>query len=90
LDELRRHKRRAKLEADPEDVQAHDQVESVLDRATVRAALASLEPGERELVALKYHGGLSNQEIAAVVGVSESNVGTRLHRVMEKLRRACA
>src|SRR4051794_29414221 len=82
LDELRRLKRRATLEAEPEDVHAGDEADSVVARATVRAALASLEPHERELVALKYHGGLSNQEIARVVGMSESNVGTRLHRVM--------
>ena len=40
-------------------------------------------------MALKFHGGLSNAEIAEVLGLSESNVGTRLHRTIEKLRRAC-
>jgi DNA-directed RNA polymerase specialized sigma24 family protein len=40
-------------------------------------------------VALKYFAGLANTEIAMVIGASESNVGTRLHRVLEKLRRAC-
>ena len=48
-----------------------------------------LEPHERDLVALKYSGGLSNAEIARVIGASESNAGTRLHRVIEKLRKAC-
>jgi RNA polymerase sigma-70 factor (ECF subfamily) len=89
LDELRRLKRRATLQHEPEAVHGDDQAESVIRRETVRAAMASLEPRERELVALKYHGGLSNQEIAHVMGVSESNIGTRLHRVMEKLRNAC-
>jgi RNA polymerase sigma-70 factor (ECF subfamily) len=55
----------------------------------VRAALASLEPRERDLVALKFAGGLSNAEIARVLGMSETNAGTRLHRTIEKLRRAC-
>jgi DNA-directed RNA polymerase specialized sigma24 family protein len=41
------------------------------------------------LVALKYFAGLSNSEIGQVIGTSESNAGTRLHRVMEKLRREC-
>ena len=58
-------------------------------RATLRAALASLGPRERELVALKFFAGLTNPEIAGVVGISETNAGTRLHRVIEKLRRAC-
>jgi RNA polymerase sigma-70 factor (ECF subfamily) len=92
LDELRRRKRRASLEADPEDaatVPADEHAERALTRETVRAALAQLEPHERDLVALKYSGGLSNAEIARVIGASESNAGTRLHRIVEKLRKAC-
>jgi RNA polymerase sigma-70 factor (ECF subfamily) len=51
--------------------------------------MAGLEPRERELVALKFFADLTNAEIASVIGTSESNAGTRLHRVIEKLRRAC-
>ena len=92
LDELRRLRRRATLETEPEDFHGtspEDHAEAIVRRETVRAAMATLEPRERDLVALKFHGGLSNQEIAAVLGLSESNVGTRLHRTMEKLRRVC-
>jgi RNA polymerase sigma factor (sigma-70 family) len=92
LDELRRLKRRAPLEADPEDISAlapEDHAEGVVRRETVRAALATLEPRDRDLVALKFQAGLSNAEIGRVLGMSESNVGTKLHRTMEKLRRAC-
>jgi DNA-directed RNA polymerase specialized sigma24 family protein len=32
---------------------------------------------------------LNNGEIAAVLGITESNVGTRLHRVVDRLREAC-
>ena len=46
-------------------------------------------PRERELIALKFFAGLDNAEIAAVIGVSESNAGTKLHRTIIKLRRAC-
>jgi RNA polymerase sigma factor (sigma-70 family) len=87
LDELRRLKKRAAFE-DVYASDAADHTDAVVRREAVRAAMAALDPAERELVALKFHGGLSNAEIARVVGVSESNVGTRLHRVMEKLRRA--
>jgi RNA polymerase sigma factor (sigma-70 family) len=92
LDELRRLKRRAPLEADPEDVGAlapEDHAEGVVRRETVRAALATLEPKDRDLVALKFQAGLSNAEIGRVLAMSESNVGTKLHRTMEKLREAC-
>jgi RNA polymerase sigma-70 factor, ECF subfamily len=94
LDELRRRRRVASLVADPEDPAAadafgEDDAERVARRATVRAALAGLDPRDRELVALKFHAGLSNAEIALVLATSESNVGTRLHRAVQRLREAC-
>ena len=92
LDELRRRKRVASLAADVEDADGAapvDEAEASTTRAAIRAAMASLEPREREVIALKFSGGLSNAEIARVIGASESNAGTRLHRVIEKLRKAC-
>jgi RNA polymerase sigma factor (sigma-70 family) len=92
LDELRRRKRRASLEADPEDTTAataDEHAELALRRDAVRAALATLDGHERDLLALKFSAGLSNAEIARVLGVSESNAGTRLHRTLTKLRKAC-
>ena len=91
LDELRRRKRVAELAADPADVDAlapEDHAEAALRRAAVRVALARLAPREREIVSLKFHAGLDNSEIAAVLGVSVSNAGTQLHRAMTKLREA--
>ncbi len=92
LDELRRRRRLATLVADPEDAtasSAEDYADVALRRTAVRAALGSLSAREREILALKFHGGLSGAEMAQVLGVSESNAGTMLHRVMEKLRKAC-
>jgi RNA polymerase sigma-70 factor, ECF subfamily len=92
LDELRRRRRQATLVAEPVDDASptpEQGGETVLRRAALRLALASLTPREREIVALKFFAGLTNPEIAAVTGISESNAGTRLHRVIQKLRRAC-
>ena len=92
LDELRRRRRTTELVTDPVDTEApasEETVELALRRTALRAAIAGLAPRERELVALKFFAGLANTEIASVVGTSESNVGTRLHRVLEKLREAC-
>ena len=86
LDELRRLKRAG---GDVEIAVPHDHSDGVVLRETVRAALETLDPRERDLLALKYKADLSNGEIARVLATSESNVGTRLHRAMEKLRRAC-
>jgi RNA polymerase sigma-70 factor (ECF subfamily) len=92
LDELRRRRRRAGLEGDPEDTGApelDDHAELALRRQTVRAALASLDGHERDLIALKFAGALSNAEIGRILGMSETAAGTRLHRTITKLRKAC-
>lgn len=49
-------------------------------------ALAALGERERELIALKYGAGLTNRAIAKSTGLSESNVGTLLHRTIQALR----
>ena len=92
LDELRRRRRSAPLVGELPDEHAPDpdaEADLAIRRTTVRAALATLDPRDRELVALKFHGGLSNAELAAVLGTSESNAGTRVHRAVTKLRKAC-
>jgi RNA polymerase sigma factor (sigma-70 family) len=98
LDELRRRQRVASLAFEPADdadpdgpgpVIGQDDDEVILRRTTVRAALAELSGRDRELIALKFHAGLTNAEIARVLGISESNAGTLLHRTIQKLRKAC-
>jgi RNA polymerase sigma-70 factor, ECF subfamily len=92
LDELRRRKRLASLTVDPEDVsetEDDDGAEVALRRTAVRAALAELAPRDREIIALKFHAGLRNTELAKVLGVSETAAGTLLYRAMERLRKAC-
>ena len=90
LDELRRRRRAATLVTEPAAVTPapEEELEQTLRRAAVRTALAALPPRDHELIALKFHAGLDNAEIADVLGVSVSNAGTQLHRAMTKLRRA--
>lgn len=92
LDELRRRGRQAELAADPADlasVPVDESAEASERRLVLSAALAGLAPRERELIALKFFAGLANAEIAEVLGVTESNAGTKLHRAVTKLREAC-
>jgi RNA polymerase sigma factor (sigma-70 family) len=92
IDELRRRRRQPsqELEADrSEDPSSEEVFEHVERRAAVRNALASLPLRERELVLLKFHGQLSNGELARVLDISESNAGTRLHRALARLREQC-
>src|SRR5262245_12265845 len=50
------------------------------------ALLATLPARERELMAMKYGADMTNRAIARATGLSESNVGTILHRAVEALR----
>jgi len=56
------------------------------DLERLAGLLAALPEREREIVALKYGAGLTNRAIAGLVRLSESNVGTILHRTVQSLR----
>jgi RNA polymerase sigma-70 factor (ECF subfamily) len=56
------------------------------DLAQLASLLATLPERERELLALKYGAELNNREIAKLTDLSESNVGTILHRTVTMLR----
>jgi RNA polymerase sigma-70 factor, ECF subfamily len=58
------------------------------DLVRLRRLVADLPAREREIVALKYGASLTNREIARITGLRESNVGTLLHRIVQRLRAA--
>lgn len=66
-------------------------LEDALERRAVAARLAALLAHltllEQELIALKYGAELTNRAIAPITGLSESNVGTMLYRIIRKLRK---
>ena len=73
--------------AEPVADETHeDLTEKLQDLAHLSRLLANLPERERELVSLKFGADLNNREISAVTGLSESNVGTILSRVLQKLR----
>ena len=57
------------------------------DKECLRRILLRLPERERELVALKYGMGMTNRAIAKHTGLSETNVGTILNRVVTALRK---
>ena len=92
LDELRRRSRMAELPPDPEDRTSPgppELAEAGARRVVVLRALETLEQRERELIALRFDGGLSHAEIAQVLDVTATNASTMVHRVVTKLRKAC-
>ena len=91
-DELRRARRVLPVEEPGErDAAPGDSTAEVaVRRAALAVALGRLDDADRELVGLKFQAGLANAEIGAVLGISESNVGTRLSRAVARLREEMA
>lgn len=94
LDEVRRRRRTRSLMDELVSIQVRDaagdvDAELADRRLAVRAGLERLAAREREVILLKFLGRLSNAELARVLGCSESNAGTRLHRAVSALREVC-
>jgi len=52
----------------------------------LKRCIAKLSPPEQEIVSLKFSAEMTNRQIAATLGLSESNVGVILYRAVRKLR----
>ena len=88
-DHFRSERRHAPLEAAADvttGVTPEDVAERRSDIERLVQLLAALPDRDRELIALKYGGGLTNRAIASMTGLSESNVGTLLHRTVQTMR----
>ena len=89
IDHWRKHRPALPLEAvrvttserSVEETVQHDD-----DLRRLNALLSQLKEQEREIVALKYGAAMTNRAIANLTGLSESNVGTILYRVLQRLR----
>lgn len=89
-DHLRTHRAQLSfdtLRAEPAPDSPHDLYMRQTEFEQLAALLCELNAYERELIALKYGAELNNREIAKQLEMSESNVGTTLHRVVSKLRK---
>jgi RNA polymerase sigma-70 factor (ECF subfamily) len=62
-----------------------DALESAETRRIVATAIARLSLEEREVVLLRHFEGLRFTEIAAMLGISESTVKSRMRYALEKL-----
>ncbi len=57
------------------------------DRSRVMRMIDELPERHREVVALRFAGGLSYREIAGVTGLTETNVGFILHTALRTLKK---
>jgi RNA polymerase sigma-70 factor (ECF subfamily) len=71
----------------PSAVDVEQNFQQQQDKVLLQNILLELPERELDLVALKYGAGLSNREIARATGLSESNVGSILHRTVATLQR---
>lgn len=60
----------------------------VVERLALQAALGALPEAERRLIALRYMGRLSQTEVAAIMGIGQSQVSRRERRALVHLWRA--
>ncbi len=63
------------------------QAEEKALKSRLLAAAEKLSVRERDIISLKFYSGLNNRQIAALSGLSESNVGTLLQRAVQKMRK---
>ena len=90
IDHLRAHRSHLPIDAGlhvPGESTPEHEAERDSDLARLGALTARLPERERELIALKYGAAIDNRLIARLTGLSESNVGTILHRVVRALRK---
>lgn len=89
IDHLRLARQYTELEAVAElltECGPESEQENASDRARLQALIPTLPARELELLALKYGAGATNREMASITGLSESNIGTILHRTVQWLR----
>lgn len=56
--------------------------------AQLRGLIAGLPERKREIIMLRYYGGLRNQEIATVLQIGEKTVAAYLSRALDELHQA--
>lgn len=95
LNEMRSYfRRQARKETEPlfeiVEIPGFDDVEKEFEEGETKKEvlflLSRLDARQRSIVTLKYYGGLTNGEIAVLLNLSESNVGTIMNRALCKLR----
>ncbi len=67
-------------------IEGPDESAQVDERDRVLAALRRLPPKQRAVIVLRHYEGLSDEEIAAVMGTSAVTVRTNIHRGLAQLR----
>jgi RNA polymerase sigma-70 factor (ECF subfamily) len=82
----RRRGQPASVDAGPEAAMDDDAFGELLLGLDVRAALDELTANHREVLELHYHGGLTQQQISAQLGIPLGTVKTRTYHALRSLK----
>ena len=63
-----------------------DIADDAVQRLTLADAVSRLSERDRELIALRYGGGLTGKQIAAIFDMRRNAVDVAVHRAVERLR----
>jgi RNA polymerase sigma factor (sigma-70 family) len=74
------------IETPSRDPEPQEVAEVNEEKQFLRRCIAKLPEDEQEIVRLKFAMEMTNREIARTTGLSESNVGIKLYRIIRKLR----
>jgi RNA polymerase sigma-B factor len=78
----------AEGELDPMETIGREDVEfeRTDDRASLEPALEALPPREREILRMRFEGGLTQTQIAERIGISQMHVSRLIRRSLERMR----
>jgi RNA polymerase sigma-70 factor, ECF subfamily len=89
-DRLREQRRRPTAALVEVQAPALDAIGSVDDRLVLDAAFDRLSPDHRVVLALRYYGDRTVDQIAELLGIPVGTVKSRLHVAVERMREALA
>ncbi len=73
-------------ETPSEDISPEEEIIRKEELQRLQICLAGLRQQEQEIISLKFGAELTNRQIAKMLELSESNVGTTLYRAVRKLK----
>ncbi|UCB43030.1 MAG: sigma-70 family RNA polymerase sigma factor [Dehalococcoidales bacterium] len=77
---------KAEIETSSNELLPDDVIVKMEEREKLQTCISRLSHEEQEIIALKFGSEMNNRQIARAMGLSESNVGTKLYRAVRKLR----
>jgi RNA polymerase sigma-70 factor, ECF subfamily len=87
---IRKRKRAIQVPLTPElnltDTKSSDTARTICDRLALQQAISNLTTEQQQVITLKFFAGLSNLEIAEIVGRTEGAVKALQHRAINRLQ----